>query len=504
MNEASEGRHAARDENRPFMSAHPGNAMIQSDGTPARSAPGIHIIGASIPRSGHHLLARLLEAALGDRFFYCEAYGDMGCCRTVPCRFRERRQVSFQKSHDFKLDLPNAVPDALYLIQHRSPVPVAISAREYYIQEDITGLCGEIIASDRDEYAVWLGRFGAYYVGFWERWLSEPPLPNSIRVEYDDLSAHPRDVLDRLFASFGLRSDDHAIDDAVTRVVGRAGHFGERTYVPKPIETRRYYDPELLAQYEAAVVEHLPDLAEQRTFPPVEYRQTLVGQVFEARRLAQRGDAQAALAITERALRGRSTLGLLLYEKAIHLQTLGRHDEAAIILREAVALGPPHPIIMEALIALSLFLGDMDLASDTARSLVALVGEERAGPVAVGLTDSEGPVQGKGTSEAPKGGIGSEADRIRQLQGEVVAREVALRQTERRLVEKEQIIAQLASVADERQGLIDRLTADLDERLRLIDRLTAEEETVRKAAEERLELILRLVAERDGASRSGA
>lgn len=464
--------------------------------------PSVHIIGASIPRSGHHFLARLLETALGDRFFYCEAYGEPGCCREVPCRFRERRQVSFQKSHDFELDLPNAVPDVLYLIQHRPPIPVALSAREYYFQEDLPGPYGDAIAADRDEYAVWLGRLGAYYVGFWERWLNAPP-PRSLRVAYDDLSAHPREVLRRLFDTIGLDLEGGAIDDAVARVVGRAGHFGEQIYVPRSLEMRRFYDPELLAQYESAIVDHLPELAELRTFSPVEYRETLVGQIFEAQRLSQSGDIPAALAATERSLQERRSIGLLLHERAVFLQALGRLDEASTVLRAAVALTPPHPVIMDALITVSLLLGDMETARSTAESLVALVGVEQAGPVGAGLADSEGPVQGKGMSETPGGGIGTDAHRIRRLRGEIVARELALRQAERRLFEKEQAIAQITAAAADRLNLIDQLRAVAEERLLLIDRLTAEEAIVRKAAEERLELIHRLVAERD-ANRSGA
>lgn len=455
----------------------------------ARGAHPRHIIGASIPRSGHHLLARLLEVFLGDRLFYCEAYADMGCCRSVPCRLREQRPISFQKSHDFDLTLPRDIPDALYLIQHRPPVPVAVSAREYYADERYPGSFGAETLSDHSEYAVWLGRLAAYFVGFWERWLDVPP-PGSAIVEYDDLAARPHDVLAEVLDRIGVRAEADAIDQAVAWVVPRAGPYSELSYAPRALEARPAYVPELLAPYESAIVEHLPVLAAHRQFPPVAHRETLVGQIFEARRLAQGGDALAALTIVERAIEGRDPIGLLLHERAFHLQALSRHDEAYATLRNAVALTPPHPVVLDALVTLSLFVDDQATAVDTARALVDLLGVERAGPVAAGLADTRGPLQGKGRSEIPHGGVGTAGHRIRHLRSEVVAREVALRRSERLLIEKEQMIAMLATAAHDRLNEIERLTALVSERDRAIDAVTA-------AAEERLDLLRRLTATLD-------
>jgi hypothetical protein len=446
-----------------------------------------HIIGASIPRSGHHLLTRLLEAALGECFFYCEMYGEPGCCREVPCRSRGQRQVSFQKNHDFELSLPTDVPGSLYLIQHREPVAVALSAREYYAREDRGGGYGETLAADRGDYAVWLGRLAAYYVGFSERWLVTPP-KHSLAVDYENLSAHPRDVLAGVISLTGVALDAEVLDQAVARVVGRAGHFGEYAFVRKALEMRRYYDRDLLATYESIIVEHVPSLAERRTFAPVEYRGTVVGHVFEARRHWQHGDAIAALAAVERALVSHGSIGLLLYEQAVYLQALCRHDEAGSALRRAIALPPPHPDIMDALISLSLSLNDLETARATAADLVALLGTERAGPVAAGLSDVDGPAQGRGMTERSRHELVTDADTIRELRGEVVVREIASRQAELRLLEKERQIAAISAAAQARLDQIGELTGQLGES----DRASADLEAT---AQERLELIERLTAE---------
>lgn len=481
-----------------------------------------HIIGASIPRSGHHYIVRLLEAVLGDRFFYCWAYGVMGCCRAVPCAFWGRRQVSFQKSHDLDLTLPTDVEGATYLIQHRTPVPSALSGREFYARSEYEETYGHPIAGDRGEYAVWLGRLAAYYVGFTERWLLEPPA-RSLVVDYDDLSARPGEVVRRVLDGIGVDVADAVIDDAVAQIVGRGGPFGEQRYVARSLESRPYFDRELLAVYESLIVDRLPHLAERRAFPRVEYDGTLVADIFKARWLWHDGDAQEALATVDRALVDHRDNGLLLHERSVYLQVLGQRDEAQATLQAAAALPPPHPAILTTLMTVSLELDDVATGRAAAQALVRLMGPERAGPVAAGLADVEGPAQGMSAGQERTGGLDTEADRLRFLRGEVAAREVAVRRAElvriekdRVIAEKDRVIEELAAAADERLGLIQQLdataaevrdkelviaelAATADERLGLLQQLDDTAAEIREkeriiaelaaAADERLKLV---------------
>src|SRR5215208_533293 len=105
-----------------------GHRRMDLNGTYGTQAA--HLIGVSVPRSGHNLVVRLLQALCSDDLFYCERYRVETCCQAVPCVRRGTREVSFQKSHDLELDLPRDVADAFYLIQQRAPVPAMLSARE--------------------------------------------------------------------------------------------------------------------------------------------------------------------------------------------------------------------------------------------------------------------------------------------------------------------------------------------------------------------------------------
>ena len=57
-----------------------------------------HVTGVSWPRSGHHLLVRMLKLYFGETFGYCDFYGGIeGCCKTVPCTRTD--SVHLTKSH---------------------------------------------------------------------------------------------------------------------------------------------------------------------------------------------------------------------------------------------------------------------------------------------------------------------------------------------------------------------------------------------------------------------
>ena len=121
---------------------------------------------------GIHAPHRRLDTAFWAQFRWCACSGAVsagpvllrvlwrsGCCQAVPCARRGALPITFQKTHDFELNVPRDVPEALYVILHRVPVPAVLSAREMYADD-----YGEEVAADRGEYAVWLGRNAEYYV----------------------------------------------------------------------------------------------------------------------------------------------------------------------------------------------------------------------------------------------------------------------------------------------------------------------------------------------------
>jgi tetratricopeptide (TPR) repeat protein len=332
----------------------------------SRGSGLIHIIGVSIPRSGHNFVVRLLQELFPNDLFYCEFYGIAGCCQAVPCVRRGTQPISFQKTHDFELNVPNDVAGATYLVMHRAPVPAILSNREMYAED-----YGEAIVGDRGEYTVWLGRNAEYYVSFYERWL-ERPVRGSVVVDYAEVSRAPADVLRRLLDAIGLEADPSAIADAIAKTAPRGGLFGERPYVPRVIEKSRYLDRELLSVFESIIVDQIPHLAASRVFEPVEYRGTLIWRVFEAIRAARAGDLDRGIGLLDQAIEAVPDNGLLFYERASLLQEQRRFKEAQQSLQQAAALLPMHPPILEALVTVALAAGDAAAAVAPSEALSTL------------------------------------------------------------------------------------------------------------------------------------
>ena len=513
-----------------------------------RPKPSVLIIGVSMPRAGHHFAARLLQGLYCGDLFYCERYVETDCCQRVPCARRGLRPVSYQKSHDFDVNLPTDVCNAIYLIQHRAPVPLLLSAREHYVQVQYDGPYGDAIGSDRGEYAVWLGRQAEYYAAFSRRWLLSPP-PNSLVLDYKDLAADPAAFLARIVERVGIEVPPGRIDDSIAGTIERAGRFGEDPYVRRSLDERPFLDRELLATCESLLFAQEIGLTSGRVFDPSPFKGTLIWQVFEARRRWRMGDLDGALEQVDRAIASSPRTGLLFHERALLLQRQGAVADAHDALAQAFALSPQHPQILAAQVDVALTLGDVAAARASAEAFVALNPNEPTDRVVLALARSHRPDH-----------LDDErcVATVRLLEDELIAREIALRQGQQRqakaeatlqelakaaderlrdvelahaearrvhdayarlsdqIEEKEQAIADLRSTVDEKERLIAELAAAAEERLRLVDeqesaieekeRLIVEqaraiEEKERlivelaTAAEERLQLVQRLDAE---------
>ncbi len=195
----------------------------------------------SIPRSGHHLLVRLLRSYYrsSDKhsrtFFYCGHYKS---CKTHPCscltrgivRFRKNRPeplVILQKSHDRHMPFPGSnepkfwgvssyeEPDLRvsldhdYIIQIRDPIMSIIS--------DYPLSCGEFTTVDK-----WLqfAESGMLYrKAFLEKWILQNEYIETERyhvVRYEDMVDDPEVQLRKVIRYI---SPTRAIDtDALERV----------------------------------------------------------------------------------------------------------------------------------------------------------------------------------------------------------------------------------------------------------------------------------------------
>lgn len=134
-----------------------------------------YVAGISWPRSGHHLLVRILQAYFGHRFRYCEFHGPkLDCCRRFPCQ----RGMTFTKNHDFDDVHPGNVP---CLIQYREFLPSVVSGFELMVRDG---------APDTPEtfrrYA--LRRAGEYRY-FLRKWCHESE--NRLVIKYENLTRDP-------------------------------------------------------------------------------------------------------------------------------------------------------------------------------------------------------------------------------------------------------------------------------------------------------------------------
>jgi hypothetical protein len=222
------------------------------------------LIGASIPRSGHHFLQNLLTSYFGLDLHYCEFYTPPGCCKSVPCTMRGNYRVIFQKSHDRELKLPNDIADALYLVQYRHPVPEALSDRELELRDGL-GRRNLSYRRARENYAYWLANKAIYYRKFHDKWMVRRT-ENAVYMDYPELSESPESML-RPIITWATGSVDEA---RLKQVIGQASatrvsvpHSADskaetKVFKPRVIRDSPYFDEELLGAYESWILERTP------------------------------------------------------------------------------------------------------------------------------------------------------------------------------------------------------------------------------------------------------
>lgn len=214
------------------------------------------LIGASIPRSGHHFLADMVTGYFGPDLFYCEYYTLPNCCRTVPCTRRGRHRFIYQKSHDRDFTLPSDVADALYLIQYRHPVPETLSDRELDLQ-DVIGRPNLNFRSTHAGYVMWLAGKAHYYRKFHDKWIARK-LPNAIYLDYPGLVADPDGVMQEIVRRAEAPLDKERLTGVVDKVRGPRAATGGSAHKPRVVSESPYFDAALLGALEAWILERCP------------------------------------------------------------------------------------------------------------------------------------------------------------------------------------------------------------------------------------------------------
>ncbi|MDR4305743.1 hypothetical protein IHQ68_03780 [Chelatococcus sambhunathii] len=227
------------------------------------------ILGASIPRSGHGHLSRLMRRYYADDLRYCATYVIADCCKQTPCARTEGRPLVFQKSHDFAFRMPTDVEGALYLIQHRHPVPNAMSGAELRGKERGMKPAAASLAA-RWKFYDFLAERLAYYRRFHDKWIVTPPA-RSVAIDHARLEAHPAGVLRDIDAALGRASDEARIEETCETLAGRGGRKAV-VYKPRDPQESAFFDRPALAAFEAAVIEECPGFGYAATLGGADWR----------------------------------------------------------------------------------------------------------------------------------------------------------------------------------------------------------------------------------------
>lgn len=221
----------------------------------------MHIIGSSIPRSGHHFFIRMVKSILEKDMLYCEFYRQEGCCGQIPCKKSNRKRLTVQKNHDFDFSVP-ILDDQEYLIQIRDPAPQVLSHIE---------IASQLVKSNVHERHYWLSGRIHYFWRFFEKWVGRPR-PNFMILDYDDLAISPQAVLGMFFQRYDLDVPVRRIVEATDAVSKKRSLNGKtKAYVPRRIEAKDILDLETLAIVESSVLSEVESLKPKRRLDEVDF-----------------------------------------------------------------------------------------------------------------------------------------------------------------------------------------------------------------------------------------
>jgi tetratricopeptide (TPR) repeat protein len=335
--------------------------------------PPVLLLGISIPRSGHHFLATLLEQALGRDLRYCEYYSEEDCCKSVPCTRRTGHLVTYQKHHDLDLTVDPQLPGVSYVVQYRNPVPAVISDRELFAE-----VRGSTLATDPWQYQLFLADKGAHYVKFYDKWVRRPG-PRSFVMKYEALLDAPANVLAELFQFAGLDVASENLARAVAAVTPRAHRppivapAQGLGFQPRVAARSRYFDAELLGAYESIVLERVAELRDQRTFAPVDYRDHPLFALFSIKCAMLEGRPEDAAKEAVGALARWPGHSHVIFVAGDCLRRIGRNAEAVPHLEKACALAPHDAEVLISCAHAHLASGTFDRAVEHAAAVVALL-----------------------------------------------------------------------------------------------------------------------------------
>ena len=172
-----------------------------------------HVVNPTFPRSGHHLLERLLRGTLGQQLVYSERYGS----RNVP---DPTKQLFWEKSHDYHLaEWSPERDDVTFVVQYRTCLESIVS--DFEIRVVANDALNEAYRSvdayieldhsreSWERYAEWASDYWQSFVEKWVTPFAHHAKRNVHFLEYSQLLRDPYGEISSLLRKVGVPSDAH-------------------------------------------------------------------------------------------------------------------------------------------------------------------------------------------------------------------------------------------------------------------------------------------------------
>ncbi len=255
----------------------------------------VHVLGVSMPRSGHHIFEMILKNSFEGEFAYCEFY-ETNCCRKIPCtsithsKF-QRNGLFLQKSHDFNFKDPLTAFGVYRLVQYRSPVPRSLSNYELHLRNGAK----DTIQTFRN----FLVNEAIYFYKFYKKWIALRS-SNFFFLTYEKLIADPLDAVLAFLRFIQIEQDAERISDGIARSIGWRGR-DNKPFVAADVSSHRYAQYPVLANFEDIVVRNCPGYFPVRYFSVTDSENSLIGVMFNAMKAIDSEDRDLAISLTEAA-----------------------------------------------------------------------------------------------------------------------------------------------------------------------------------------------------------
>ena len=170
----------------------------------------------SFPRSGQHLMQRLLNHIykyFGKEFSYCEYYN---CCNKIPCE----KKCFFQKNHDFEMNL-NLNVDEKFIILYRKD---KIYQLESFFRLHFFGVDkfnATINYEDENIFnklIIYIKNNSKYYDDFINKYVKSNKYKQSLMIEYDDFLSNYKDYIKKIILFLNLTNSEN-IDVTIENIV---------------------------------------------------------------------------------------------------------------------------------------------------------------------------------------------------------------------------------------------------------------------------------------------